>query len=469
MLLFLVTAVRFSPQAGFAQNGRQGAFMIDTKQYVIKQIEERNIRFLRLWFTDIFGNLKNVAITPSDIEIAFEEGIGFDGSSIDGLASLQDSDMLVHPDPSTFQVLPWRPSDDGVARMFCDLRSPDGAPAAGDSRHVLMNMLKRAGAMGYSVNIGTAVEYFCFKSDSAPEPIDKGGYFDLAPLDNASDLRRETVLTLEKMGIPVEYSHHEAAPAQQEIDLRFCDALSAADAVVTARLVIKETAHAQGVHASFMPKPIEGQPGSAMHVHQSLFDEHGNVFADANDPDGMGLSSVAKSYIAGLLKYAPEYMLITNQYVNSYKRLVPGFDAPVLVSWGSRNRSAMVRVPRYKPGKPSSTRIAVRSVDSAANPYLAYAAMLGAGLKGIEEGLELCAPVEENLFNLSQAEIAERGLKYLPRDLSQAVDEFEKSELMHEILGDVICENLISAKRAEWEEYRAHVSSWEIDRYLARL
>ena len=262
--------------------------MIDTKQYVIKQIEERNIRFLRLWFTDIFGNLKNVAITPSDIEIAFEEGIGFDGSSIDGLASLQDSDMLVHPDPSTFQVLPWRPSDDGVARMFCDLRTSDGAPAAGDSRHVLMNMLKRAGAMGYSVNIGTAVEYFCFKSDSAPEPIDKGGYFDLAPLDNASDLRRETVLTLEKMGIPVEYSHHEAAPAQQEIDLRFCDALSAADAVVTARLVIKETAHAQGVHASFMPKPIEGQPGSAMHVHQSLFDERGNAFADTNDPDGMG-------------------------------------------------------------------------------------------------------------------------------------------------------------------------------------
>ena len=289
--------------------------------------------FLRLWFTDIFGNLKNVAITPSDIEIAFEEGIGFDGSSIDGLASLQDSDMLVHPDPSTFQVLPWRPSDDGVARMFCDLRTPDGAPAAGDSRHVLMNMLKRAGAMGYSVNIGTAVEYFCFKSDSAPEAYRQGGYFDLAPLDNASEPSpRNGAARSQKMGIPVEYSHHEAAPAQQEIDLRFCDALSAADAVVTARLVIKETAHAQGVHASFMPKPIEGQPGSAMHVHQSLFDERGNAFADTNDPDGMGLSSVAKSYIAGLLKYAPEYMLITNQYVNSYKRLVPGFDAPVVVS-----------------------------------------------------------------------------------------------------------------------------------------
>ena len=443
--------------------------MIDTKQYVIKQIEERNIRFLRLWFTDIFGNLKNVAITPSDIEWAFEEGIGFDGSSVDGLAPLQDSDMLVHPDASTFQVLPWRPSDDGVARMFCDVRTPDGIAAAGDSRHILMETLKRAGAMGYSVNIGTAVEYFCFKSADAPEPIDQGGYFDLAPLDNAADLRRETVLTLEKMGIPVEYSHHEAAPSQQEIDLRYCDALSAADAVVTARLVIKETAHAQGFHATFMPKPLQGQPGSAMHVHQSLFDEHGNAFADANDPEGMGLSAVAKSYIAGLLKYAPEYTLITNQYVNSYKRLVPGFDAPLHVSWGNRNRSAMVRVPRYKPGKPASTRVEVRSVDSAANPYLAYAAMLAAGLKGIEEGLVLGAPVEKNLFKVTPAEADELGLKLLPRDLSQAISAFEHSELMHEALGDAVCDYLVEAKRAEWEEYRAHVSSWEIDRYLARL
>lgn len=443
--------------------------MIDTKQYVIKQIEERNIRFLRLWFTDIFGNLKNVAITPSDIEAAFEEGIGFDGSAIEGLACLQDSDMLVHPDPSTFQVLPWRPADDGVARMFCDLRTPDGSPAATDSRHILMETLKRASALGYSVNIGTAVEYFCFKSDAAPEPIDRGGYFDLAPLDKAADLRRETVLTLEKMGIPVEYSHHESAPSQQEIDLRFCDAISAADAVLTARLVIKETAAAQGLYATFMPKPIEGEPGSAMHVHQSLFDENGNAFADADDPDGMGLSSIAKSYIAGLLKYAPEYMLVTNQYVNSYKRLVPGFDAPLHVSWGNRNRSAMVRVPRYKPNKPTSTRVEVRSVDSAANPYLAYAAMLGAGLKGIEEGLSIPAPVEQNLFSLSRAEIAGLGLKTLPSDLSQAIAAFEESELMHEVLGDAICDRLVAAKRAEWDDYRSHVSAWEIDRYLARL
>lgn len=442
--------------------------MIDTKQYVIKQIEERNIRFLRLWFCDLFGNLKNVAITPSDVEEAFDEGIGFDGSAIDGLATLQDSDMLVRPDASTFQVLPWRPADDGVARMFCDLTTPDGAPAAADSRHILMDTIKRAGAMGYSVNVGTAIEYFCFKDNKSTEFIDEGGYFDLAPLDNAADLRRETVLTLEKMGIPVEYSHHEAAPSQQEIDLRYCDALAQADAVTTARLVIKETAVAHGLHATFMPKPIEGQPGSAMHVHQSLFDEEGNnAFADPSDP--MGLSDVAKHYIAGLLKYAPEYMMVTNQYVNSYKRLVPGFDAPTYVSWGDRNRSAMVRVPRYKPDKAMSTRVEVRSVDSAANPYLAFAALIGAGLKGIEEKLPLPDPVGHNLFNVPMDVLQEKGVQPLPMDLAQALAGFEKSELMREILGDYACDHLIASKRAEWESYRAHVSSWEIDHYLARL
>lgn len=444
--------------------------MIDTKQYVIKQIEERDIRFLRLWFTDIFGNLKNVAITPSDVEVAFEEGIGFDGSSVDGLASLHESDMLVHPDASTFQVLPWRPRNNGVARMFCDLLTPEGQPAKGDSRQVLLNVIRKASSMGYSVNIGTAIEYFCFKSSQSPDPIDQGGYFDLAPLDNAADLRRDTVLTLEQMGIPVEYSHHEAAPSQQEIDLRYCDALSAADAVMTARLVIKETAYAQGLHASFMPKPIEDQPGSAMHIHLSLFDENGrNAFFDEDDPDGNGLSQTAKHFIAGLLKYAPEYMLVTNQYVNSYKRLVSGFDSPIHVSWGSRNRSTMVRVPRYKPGKPSSTRVELRSVDSAANPYLAFAVTLGAGLKGIEEQLPLAAAVNDNIFALTPEELRERGLELLPSDLSRAVDAFEGSALMREILGDHVCDYLVASKRAEWEEYRRHVSEWDIKRYLARL
>lgn len=443
--------------------------MLNTTQYVIKQIEERDIRFLRLWFTDLFGTLKNVAITPSDVDVAFEEGIGFDGSSVAGLADVQESDMLVHPDPSTFQVLPWRPRTSGVARMFCDLRLPTGEPARGDSRNILMNMVKKAARMGYSANIGSAIEYFCFKDGTAPDPIDRGGYFDLAPLDSAADLRRDTVLTLEQMGIPVEYSHHESAPAQQEIDLRYCDALSAADAVVTARLVIKEVAQAQGVHASFMPKPLEGEKGSALHVHQSLFDEHGNAFFDADDSEGFGLSKVAKHYIAGLLKYAPEYMLITNQYVNSYKRMVPGFDAPLHASWGNLNRSVMIRVPRYKAAKISSTRVEARQVDSAANPYLAFAVMLGAGLKGIEEGLELPAPAQENLFMLSPAELAEKGFAPLPTDLSRATDAFERSELMHDILGDYACDRLVAAKRAEWEEYRSHVSSWEIDRYLAAL
>ena len=444
--------------------------MSPDQEYVMKTIKARDVHFVRFWFTDVMGNMKSFAVSPNELEKAFAEGMGFDGSCIEGFSSAQESDMLAFPDASTFQILPWRPNSNSVARMFCSIRTPEGKPFSGDSKRVLAKAVEHAANMGYEVNIGPEVEYFYFRDSSSPEPLDHGSYFDLMSLDSATDLRRDTVLALEHMGIPVEYSHHETGPSQNEVDLRYSDVMSMADAVMTYKLVVKEIAALHGVYASFMPKPITGQPGSGMHLHISLFDEMGNnAFFDEGDPSGSNLSQTAKYFIAGLLKYAPEYMLITNQYVNSYKRLVPGFDAPVLVSWGSRNRSAMVRVPRYKPSKPSSTRIAVRSVDSAANPYLAYAAMLGAGLKGIEEGLDLCAPVEENLFKLSQAEIAERGLKYLPRDLSQAIDEFEKSELMHEILGDVICENLISAKRAEWEEYRAHVSSWEIDRYLARL
>ena len=444
--------------------------MIDTIRYVNKQIEERDIRFIRLWFTDLLGNLKSFAITPSAVEEALVEGIGFDGSAIDGVKREdQKSDMLVFPDPSTFQVLPWRPQDKGVARMFCDIRTPEGVPSIGDSRHILMNVLKRGAEKGLILNAGTELEYFYFKDAAVPEPIDCGGYFDLTPLDNASDLRRETILTLEQMGVPVQASLHEDAPSQHEIDLGFSDALSAADAVMTARLVVKEIASAHGVHASFMPKPLTGVSGSAMFVHESLLTEDGNAFYDANDPDGYGLSTLAKRYIAGILKYAPEFMLVTNQYVNSYKRLVTGFDAPTHISWGNRNRSTIVRIPRFKPSKEISARIQLRNADSAANPYLTLADTFGAGLKGIEEELPLPAPVESDLFSMTPAQRAELGIDPLPTDLSRAVDAFEASDLMRDILGDYVHDYLVSTKRAEWEEYRSQVSRWEIDRYLPKL
>lgn len=444
--------------------------MIDTIRYVNKQIEERDIRFIRLWFTDLLGNLKSFAITPSAVEEALVEGIGFDGSAIDGVKREdQKSDMLVFPDPSTFQVLPWRPQDKGVARMFCDIRTPEGVPSIGDSRHILMNVLKRGAEKDLILNAGTELEYFYFKDAAVPEPIDCGGYFDLTPLDNASDLRRETILTLEQMGVPVQASLHEDAPSQHEIDLGFSDALSAADAVMTARLVVKEIASAHGVHASFMPKPLTGVSGSAMFVHESLLTEDGNAFYDANDPDGYGLSTLAKRYIAGILKYAPEFMLVTNQYVNSYKRLVTGFDAPTHISWGNRNRSTIVRIPRFKPSKEISARIQLRNADSAANPYLTLAVTFGAGLKGIEEELPLPAPVESDLFSMTPAQRAELGIDPLPTDLSRAVDAFEASDLMRDILGDYVHDYLVSTKRAEWEEYRSQVSRWEIDRYLSKL
>ena len=444
--------------------------MIDTIRYVNKQIEERDIRFIRLWFTDLLGNLKSFAITPSAVEEALVEGIGFDGSAIDGVKREdQKSDMLVFPDPSTFQVLPWRPQDKGVARMFCDIRTPEGVPSIGDSRHILMNVLKRGAEKGLILNAGTELEYFYFKDAAVPEPTDRGGYFDLTPLDNASDLRRETILTLEQMGVPVQASLHEDAPSQHEIDLGFSDALSAADAVMTARLVVKEIASAHGVHASFMPKPLTGVSGSAMFVHESLLTEDGNAFYDANDPDGYGLSTLAKRYIAGILKYAPEFMLVTNQYVNSYKRLVTGFDAPTHISWGNRNRSTIVRIPRFKPSKEISARIQLRNADSAANPYLTLAVTFGAGLKGIEEELPLPAPVESDLFSMTPAQRAELGIDPLPTDLSRAVDAFEASDLMRDILGDYVHDYLVSTKRAEWEEYRSQVSRWEIDRYLSKL
>ncbi len=435
------------------------------KDYVLKTVEERDIKFVRFWFTDVLGVLKSFAVTDSELEGAFEEGMGFDGSSIDGFTRIQESDMVAFPDADTFQVIPWRPEEQGVARIFADITKPDGTPFEGDPRYALKRMLKKAADMGYTMYVGPELEFFYFADDEDTVVLDKGGYFDLTPLDIASDLRRETVLTLEKMGIPVEYSHHEVAPSQHEIDLRYQEALTMADAVMTYRLVVKEVAMANGVYATFMPKPIAGINGSGMHVHQSLFTKDGNAFYDAEKPGF--LSDICRHYIAGLLKYAPEFCAVTNPLVNSYKRLIPGYEAPVYVSWAQANRSAMVRVPLYKPGKEAATRIELRSPDPSCNPYLAFAVMLGAGLKGIEEKLELMPEATNDIFEMTPAELDEAGIKTLPKNLGEAIEMFESSETMREILGDHIHAFYSENKKAEWADYIKYVSQWEIDRYLS--
>ena len=432
------------------------------RDYVLKTVKERHIHFIRLWFTDVLGQMKSFAITPSELEIAFEEGMGFDGSSIEGFARSVESDMIAYPDASTFQVLPWRPTDDGVARMFCNIFTPDGKQFDCDPRFVLRRMLRKAADAGFTMNIGPELEYFYFQDNTQPLPIDYAGYFDLTADDTASNLRRDTILTLEQMGIPVEYSHHEASPSQQEIHLRYDDALSMADAVMTYRLVVKEVAIKHGVHASFMPKPVSGYDGSGLHVHQSLFKDDENVFFDADDPDK--LSALAKSYIAGLLKYAPELTLVTNQYVNSYKRLVPGFEAPTTISWAHSNRNALIRVPRQKPNKPESARFEYRAPDSACNPYLVFAVLLGAGLKGIEDGLELEAPLSEDISGLDKIQLAQKGYRLLPSDLGQACELFAGSELMREILGERMHAYIVQNKLEEWNEYQTQVTQWELDR-----
>lgn len=441
------------------------------QDFVLKTVRERGIHFIRFWFTDVLGTLKSFAVTPSELAQTFTEGMGFDGSSVEGFADIQESDMVAFPDASTFQVLPWRPQDNGVARMFCDIKSPDGSSFEGDPRHALRRMVLKAADLGFTMNVGPELEYFYFKDSESTEPIDRGGYFDLMPLDNATDLRRDTVLTLEKMGIPVEYSHHEAAPSQQEIDLRYSDAMSMADAVMTYRLVVKEVAIKHGVHASFMPKPMSDENGNGMHVHQSLFDEEGNnAFFDADDPQGHNLSETAKHYIAGILRYAPEFAMVTNQNVNSYKRLVPGYEAPIFTTWSMRDRSAMVRIPMYKPGKETATRIELRCPDPAANPYLAFAVMLGAGLKGIEDGLELQPPYGGvELHSKSPDELEEAGIRMLPGNLGEAIANFESSDLMREILGDHIHRFYVENKKIEWREYSSYVSDWELRRYLPTL
>jgi glutamine synthetase len=438
------------------------------KEQVLKLAKDNDVRFIRLWFTDILGVLKSFAITVQELETALDEGMGFDGSSIQGYARIDESDMVARPDPSTFQLLPWRPKENAVARMFADIYEPDGTPYKGDPRWVLKRNLKKAQDLGYTFYVGPELEYFYFKNpEGKPVPLDSGGYFDLIPLDYATDLRRETILALEAMGIRVEYSHHEVAPSQHEIDLRYSDALSMADNAMTYRLVVKEVALRHGVYASFMPKPIFGQNGSGMHTHQSLFKGDMNAFYDPKDE--FHLSKIGKSYTAGILKHAREFSAITSQWVNSYKRLVPGYEAPVYIAWARRNRSALVRVPMYKPGKEKATRIELRCPDPACNPYLAFAVMLTAGLKGMEKGYELPAPVEEDIFEMSEQERIKHGIESLPGSLAEAIQATEKSDLVRETLGDHIFQKFIENKRIEWDRYRIHVSQYELEKYLPIL
>jgi glutamine synthetase len=438
-----------------------------TSKDVLKIVEDKQIKFIRLWFTDVLGTLKSFAITPAELGGAFDEGMGFDGSSIDGFARIQESDMVAYPDPSTFTLLPWRAGAGGTARMFCDIKQPNGEPFEGDPRHVLRKVVARAEAMGYTMYVGPELEFFYFKDSCGTEVLDRGGYFDLTTLDAGSDLRRDTVNALHAMGIQVEYSHHEVAPSQHEIDLRYKDVLTMADQVMTYRLTVKEIAAAHGVYATFMPKPIFGQNGSGMHVHQSLFKGSSNAFFDGSDETN--LSEVGKAYIAGLLAHIKEIALVTNQWINSYKRLVPGYEAPVYICWSRRNRSAMVRVPLYKPGKENATRVELRNPDPACNPYLAFAAMLAAGLDGIEKGMKLPPEASNNIYEMTEAERTEAGIGSLPEDLYNAIQEFEGSSFVREALGDHVCDYLVRNKWEEWDEYKTLVTSYELSRYLPIL
>jgi len=445
---------------------------IDKQQeYVLRTLEERDIRFVRLWFTDVLGTLKSVAIAPAELEGAFAEGIGFDGSAIEGFARVHESDMLAKPDPGTFQVLPWRDESPGTARMFCDITMPDGTPSWADPRHVLRRALARAADAGFTFYTHPELEFFLLREQPlpgvAPVPVDAGGYFDLTPHDVSHDFRRQAITMLESMGISVEFSHHEVAPGQQEIDLRYADALSTADNILTTRHVIKQVALSQGVYATFMPKPFGDQPGSGMHTHLSLFEGDANAFHDGDDP--LHLSQVARHFIAGLLRHAAEITAVTNQWVNSYKRLVTGGEAPPYVCWGSNNRSALVRVPMYKPTKSGSTRVEVRSPDSATNPYLCFALLLAAGLKGIEEGYPLPPGMEDDVWAMSDGERRALGMTPLPTSLAEAIGVMEDSELVAETLGEHVFEFFLRNKRAEGQAYRQEITPFELSRYLPVL
>ena len=440
----------------------------EAKAYVLKMAKEHDVKFIRLWFTDILGTLKNFAITVDELEGALEEGMGFDGSSIQGFARIDESDMVAMPDPDTWQLLPWRPREhNAVARMFCDILKPGGEPFVGDPRYVLKRNLNRAADMGYTFNVGPELEYFYFQDSKGTQGLDEGGYFDMTPLDVATDLRRETVLALEEMGIAVEYSHHEVAPSQHEIDMRYTDALTMADNVMTYRLVVKQIALQHGVYATFMPKPVFGINGSGMHVHQSLFKGDRNAFFDKDDE--YYLSKTAKCFVAGLLRHAPEITAVTNQWVNSYKRLVAGYEAPVYLSWARQNRSDLIRVPEYRPGREKSTRIELRSPDPACNPYLTFSVMLAAGLEGIEKEYEVPDPVEENVYDMTDEERQKRGIGILPASLLEAIMLAEKSELVRKALGDHLFEAFIKNKKIEWDHYRTQVTDYELKKYLPIL
>lgn len=436
--------------------------------YVLRSVEQRDIRFVRLWFVDILGRLKNFAISPEDLEVAFEEGIGFDGSAIEGFATPEEADMLAFPDASTFQILPWRPSHNGVARVFCDVCTPDRKPFAGDPRDALRRMFRKAEKAGYLLNVGAELEYYYFPDEHTPEPLDNVGYFDLSVSDAARDLRRNTVLTLEKMSVPVEYTFHAAGRSQHGMSLRHAEALSMSDAITTAKLIIKQQAYESGCHASFMPKPLAGEDGSAMFLCQSLFDHDGNNVFWGEGDEKYHLSDVAKHYMAGILAHAREISAITNPTVNSYKRITTGGDSvPQYATWGLRNRASMVRVPVYKPGKQLSTRIELRSPDPMANPYLVNAVTLAAGLDGIERKLELPPEATAETLKLTDRQMLEAGYTPLPRSLKEALDVFEDSQFMKDALGEHIHSFFLKKKRDEWHKFESTITEWEIKHYLA--
>ena len=438
----------------------------EARQEVLKRVDEEGVDFALLWFTDIEGHLKSFAITPAEMEGALDDGMGFDGSSITGFNAIEESDMIAIPDPETFQLMPANGTK--VARMICDVVTPDGAPYEGDPRYVLRRALERMESLGFDTfNVGPELEYFLFKDDKGTETLDEGGYFAMTTMDAASELRQETVRALHDMGIPIEYVHHEVGPSQHEIDMRYAPALTMADHTVTYRLIVKEIAKKAGYHATFMPKPLFGENGSGMHTHQSLFKDGRNQFFDGDDQ--YNLSPAGKQFIAGLLRHARELSAVFAQWVNSYKRLVPGFEAPVYVAWSQRNRSALIRIPLYKPGSEQATRAEIRCPDPACNPYLTFAALLHAGLEGIEQGYELPDPMETNLYHLTPEQRRERGIVSLPETLGEAIDELSRSELMRRALGPHIFDRYVELKRKEWDEYRVQLTDWEMKKYLAVL
>jgi glutamine synthetase len=440
----------------------------NARKEVLKRIDDEGVEFVLLWFTDIEGHLKSFAVTPSEVPDALDDGMGFDGSSITGFNAIEESDMVAIPDPTTYQLMPWREGETKVGRMICDIVTPDGNPYEGDPRYVMRRALERMQSMGFDTfNVGPELEYFLFRDDTGTETLDEGGYFAMTTLDAATELRQSTVRALESMGITIEYVHHEVGPSQHEIDMRFAPALTMADHTVTYRLIVKEVAKKAGFHATFMPKPIFGENGSGMHTHQSLFKDGRNAFFDPDDE--WHLSDVGKGFIAGQLRHAREIAAVFAQWVNSYKRLVPGYEAPVYVAWSRRNRSALIRIPLYKPGDEQATRAEIRCPDPACNPYLTFACLLHAGLEGIEKGYELQQPMETNLYHLTTEQRTERGIVALPETLGEAITELAGSDLVRRALGPHIFDRYVELKRQEWDQYRVQLTRWEMDKYLPVL